>query len=162
MTAAHDPSLYRPGVGLVLINRLGLVFAGRRADVPDAWQMPQGGIDRGETPEAAALRELHEEVGTDRATILARTADWLFYDLPPDIAARAWGGGYRGQRQIWFALRFTGEDSDISIATAAEPEFVTWRWMTADELLRQIVAFKRPVYDEVFREFASHLKPASR
>src|SRR4029077_17912507 len=117
--------LYRPGVGIMLINGDGLVFVGRRIDMPAgpaAWQMPQGGIDPGETPRQAALRELKEEVGTDKAEILAESAVWHHYDLPPEIAGRMWRGRYRGQRQKLFAMRFTGSDADIDPATE-HPEF---------------------------------------
>ena len=108
--------LYRPGVGIMLLNRDGPVFVGRRIDMPAglaAWQMPQGGIDPGETPREAAFRELREEIGTDKAEILGETESWLHYDLPAEIAGNPWGGRYRGQRQKWFAMRFTGRDGDI-------------------------------------------------
>jgi len=145
---------YRPGVGLMLINRTGQVFVGRRIDMAEeAWQMPQGGIDAGETPRQAALRELAEEVGTDKAEIVAESASWLRYDLPPDLAARMWGGRHRGQRQKWFALRFTGEDRDIAL-DGAHPEFRAWRWVAPEELERLIVPFKRRVYRKVVAEFA--------
>src|SRR5437867_4331028 len=114
-------ALYRPAVGIMLLNRAGLVFVGRRIDMPAglaAWQMPQGGIDEGEEPRQAALRELHEEVGTDRAEILGESRGWLYYDVPAEIAGGLWGGRYRGQRQKWFAMRFTGSDADIDPAAA--------------------------------------------
>jgi putative (di)nucleoside polyphosphate hydrolase len=151
-----DLALYRPGVGLVLINRDGLLFAGRRIDMmPDmeAWQMPQGGIDPGETPRQAALRELREEVGTDKAVILAESRDWHAYDVPGASVARLWGGGYRGQRQKWFALRFTGRDEDINLATE-HPEFDAWQWLAPARLSELIVPFKRDIYRAVFAEFA--------
>lgn len=145
---------YRPCVGLALFNRAGLVFAARRIDTPaEAWQMPQGGIDRGETPQAAALRELEEEIGTAKAEIVAESAGWLTYDLPPELLGKVWKGRYRGQRQKWFALRFTGSDADIDIVTK-HPEFCEWRWMELAELPARIVPFKRGVYDAVAREFA--------
>jgi putative (di)nucleoside polyphosphate hydrolase len=145
---------YRPCVGLFLYNRAGLVFVGERDDMPGAWQMPQGGIDRGETPAMAALRELHEEVGTRQAEIVAESADWLTYDLPPALLGRVWRGRYRGQRQKWFALRFTGGDTDIALDATAHPEFVAWRWVAARELPGMTVAFKRAVYERVVAEFA--------
>lgn len=145
---------YRPCVGLALFNRGGLVFAARRIDTPgDAWQMPQGGIDDGETPRQAALRELEEEIGTAQAEIVAESADWVRYDLPPELVGKVWNGRYRGQCQKWFALRFTGADSDIDIVTK-HPEFCDWRWLPLAELPRRIVPFKRAVYDQVAAEFA--------
>jgi putative (di)nucleoside polyphosphate hydrolase len=157
----RDP-VYRPGVGLMLINRAGQVFVGRRIDMAEvAWQMPQGGIDPGEPPRAAALRELTEEVGTDKAEIVAESKSWLRYDLPPDLAARMWGGRHRGQRQKWFALRFTGEDRDI-VLDGAHPEFRDWRWVAPEELERLIVPFKRRVYRKVVAEFAPVVRRIAR
>jgi putative (di)nucleoside polyphosphate hydrolase len=144
---------YRPSVGMMLFNRAGRVFVARRIDTPgDAWQMPQGGIDAGETPAEAALRELAEETGTAKAEIIAESGNWLTYDLPEDLAKTLWGGRYRGQRQKWFALRFTGTDSDIDLETA-EPEFNAWKWVALDEVPRLIVGFKRPLYEEISAEF---------
>ena len=148
---------YRPCVGLMLINRAGLLFIGqRRGPVLDAWQMPQGGIDPDETPRDAAWRELREEVGTDRAQLIAESRSWYAYDLPRELWPPRWGDRYRGQSQKWFAFRFTGADEDIDIA-AHEPEFVRWRWARADEVLRLVVAFKRPVYQAVLDEFGALL-----
>jgi putative (di)nucleoside polyphosphate hydrolase len=144
---------YRPGVGMMLLDHRGQVFVGRRLDqTAEAWQMPQGGIDPGEEPRQTALRELAEEIGTDKADIIAESRDWLTYDLPPDIADKVWKGRYRGQQQKWFALRFRGRDSDINLATA-HPEFEAWRWAAADEMLRLIVPFKRALYERVVAEF---------
>ncbi len=148
---------YRPCAGIVLLNDAGLVFAARRIDMPDAWQMPQGGIDDGETPRRAAQRELAEEIGTDRAEIVAQGSDWLTYDLPPDLLGKALKGRFRGQKQMWFAMRFTGVDSDIDIHGVAHPEFEAWRWMTPDDILTSIVPFKRDVYEKVFSEFSGLL-----
>lgn len=145
---------YRRGVGLALFNRQGLVFAAQRVDTPgEAWQMPQGGIDPGESPRQAAMRELKEEIGTDRAEIVAELDDWLSYDLPTDMARRVWRGRFKGQTQKWFALQFTGSDADIDLATA-HPEFKSWRWMALDQVAAAIVAFKRPIYERVAKEFA--------
>lgn len=146
---------YRPCVGVALINREGLIFAGQRldSDVP-AWQMPQGGVDKGETPEAAALRELEEEIGVPPAAVevLDATPGWLRYDLPADLVPRVWGGRFRGQEQRWFLMRFQGRDADIRIDTA-HPEFSSWRWIAADDLLAAIVPFKRDIYARVIDRF---------
>jgi putative (di)nucleoside polyphosphate hydrolase len=144
---------YRPCVGLMLVNAAGLLFVGERAGpVSNAWQMPQGGIDPGEDPRAAAQRELREEVGTDRAELIAESRRWYAYDLPPELIPARWGGRYRGQSQKWFGFRFTGTDRDIDIA-GHEPEFVRWRWAPPDEVLELAVAFKRPIYRAVLEEF---------
>lgn len=151
---ASNGARYRDGVGLALFDRRGLVFAAQRIDTPgEAWQMPQGGIDPGETPRHAAMRELAEEIGTDKAEIVAELDEWLAYDLPAEVAGRIWRGRFRGQRQKWFALVFTGADADIDIATA-HPEFRAWRWMELDALAAAIVPFKREIYARVAREFA--------
>jgi len=143
----------------MLIDGAGRIFAGQRRDsgVP-AWQVPQGGIDRGEAPRDAALRELEEETGVPPALVevLAEAPDWLTYDLPEALVGRVWGGRFRGQRQRWFLLRFLGRDGDIRLETA-QPEFSDWRWMTADELLAAIVPFKRDVYARAIAAFRPHL-----
>ncbi|MCC6002456.1 MAG: RNA pyrophosphohydrolase [Pararhodobacter sp.] len=147
---------YRPCVGVMLINRDGLIFAGQRIDSKaPAWQMPQGGIDAGETPRAAALRELQEETGIAprRVELLAETPDWLRYDLPAEIAHRIWGGRFRGQEQRWFLLRYLGADEDIDIHGRAHPEFSAWRWISADRMLAEIVPFKRGIYEQVVTAF---------
>jgi putative (di)nucleoside polyphosphate hydrolase len=148
---------YRPCVGLMLIDRAGRLFIGeRRGPVLDAWQMPQGGVDPDEDPRDAARRELREEVGTDRAELIGESQYWYAYDLPPEMRPAHWGGRYRGQSQKWFAFRFLGTDQDIDIA-AHEPEFVRWRWAPADEVLRLVVPFKRPIYRAVLDEFRALL-----
>jgi putative (di)nucleoside polyphosphate hydrolase len=154
-------SAYRAGVGIMLLNRADLVFVARRIDMTEeAWQMPQGGIDRGEEPRDAALRELKEEIGTADAVILAESRDWLRYDLPAELAGRIWGGRYRGQRQKWFAMRFTGSDSDIDLATH-HPEFNAWKWAPPASLPQFIVPFKRRLYADILAEFAPLLTPPS-
>jgi putative (di)nucleoside polyphosphate hydrolase len=157
MTNPHIPTSnhlpYRPGVGIMLINRDGRVFVAKRIDtISEAWQMPQGGIDDGEDPRTAALRELEEEIGTNRAEIIAESADWYSYDLPDEIIPKIWGGKYRGQKQKWFALRFTGSDADINIQTA-HPEFCEWKWVPMHELPNLIVPFKRELYAALVAEF---------
>ncbi|HUF88081.1 MAG TPA: RNA pyrophosphohydrolase [Thermohalobaculum sp.] len=150
---------YRPCVGLAMLDSEGRIFAGQRVDTPhDAWQMPQGGIDAGETPRQAALRELREETGIPpgKVEILRESRCWLHYDLPPSLVPRVWGGRYRGQKQRWFALRFHGSDADIDLA-AHHPEFARWAWMHRDTLLSRIVPFKRDTYGRVFAEFADLL-----
>jgi putative (di)nucleoside polyphosphate hydrolase len=149
----HEDLPYRPCVGIMLFNRDGLVFVGRRIDqTVEAWQKPQGGIDRGESPEQAAMRELKEEVGTDKAVILREYPDWLCYDLPPHLLGVALHGRYRGQKQKWLAMRFTGDDKDIDVATP-EPEFAQWKWLAVEALPRLIVPFKRDTYAKVIAEF---------
>ena len=147
---------YRPCVGVMLANAAGLVWVGRRIDTPDGWQMPQGGIDDGEGAAAAAMRELHEEIGTDRAEIIAESKEWYRYDLPPHLLGKAWKGRYRGQEQRWFLLRFTGSDADIDIATE-HPEFDAWQWVAPGALCDLIVPFKRAVYEQVVAEFRPQL-----
>ena len=158
----HELALYRPAVGIMLLNREGRVFVGRRIDMPAglaAWQMPQGGIDPGETPREAAQRELEEEVGTAEAQILGESRAWLRYDVPVEIAGRMWGGRYRGQRQKWFAMRFTGEDADIDPAASEHPEFDAWEWVPPERLPELIVPFKRLLYLDVLAEFREHCRP---
>ena len=142
----------------MLFNRAGLVFAGRRGDTsPASWQFPQGGIEPGESPETAALRELAEETGTDRASIVHATEGWLTYDLPAGLQGRMWGGRYRGQAQKWFLASFDGEDGDIDIAAVDPPEFDAWRWMPLADVAARIVPFKRAVYAEIAAAFADRI-----
>ena len=150
---AGIPKFYRPNVGLMLIAPDRRIFVGRRANQPDAWQMPQGGIDRGETLLEAACRELAEEVGTAKALMLRESRTWITYDVPTAAQPTHWHGRWRGQAQKWFALAFTGTDADIDIA-AHEPEFDAWKWVSARDLSSLIVPFKRAVYDAVLAEFA--------
>jgi putative (di)nucleoside polyphosphate hydrolase len=158
--ADPSPLPYRSCVGIMLINPQGLIWVGRRRD-RSAWQMPQGGIDRGEEPARAAFRELAEETGTGKAGLLAETRDWLHYDFPPHLRGNVLGGKYCGQRQKWFALRFTGEDSDFNIDAPPDgqpPEFDAWRWESAERVPQLIVPFKRNVYDAVIQEFRPFLR----
>lgn len=158
-----DNRPYRLGVGILLFNARGEVFVGMRADTPGAWQMPQGGIDQGEDPAQAAMRELKEETGTGKAEIIAESSDWLAYDLPPELSRKVWKGKFRGQKQKWFALRFLGQDCDIRLdGHAEEVEFVRWRWAPFDELPGLIVGFKRPLYEAIAREFAPLAKKLSK
>jgi putative (di)nucleoside polyphosphate hydrolase len=153
---------YRPCAGMMVLNRAGLVFIGRRTDGPEhvdathVWQMPQGGIDEEENPYKAALRELHEETNIRSVRKLGEIAEWLTYDLPSGVAKTAWGGKYRGQKQKWYALRFTGEEKEIDIAHPGgghKPEFVEWRWVGMRELPDLVVPFKRKTYERVVKEF---------
>ena len=160
---------YRPCVGVMVLNGEGRAFIGRRIDGPEhvdethVWQMPQGGVDTGEDPWPAALRELYEETNIRSIEKLGEIADWLSYDLPSELIGHAWSGRYRGQTQKWYALRFTGEESEIDIAHPAgghKPEFVEWRWEPVPNLPGLIIPFKRPVYERVVQEFARFAVPA--
>ena len=156
---------YRPNVGAVVFDRRGQVFVARRADLPNAeratsgWQLPQGGIDADEDPRVAVLRELEEEIGTAHAEIIGEHADWLTYDLPPELIGHALGGRYRGQRQRWFALRFIGQDSDIRLDLDPHPEFNAWRWTPLPELPGLAAPFKRPIYETLVRSFQRFATP---
>ena len=163
------PTAYRPCVGLLVMNQTGNIWIGRRAEAADDaegrglwWQMPQGGIDDGEDPERAALRELYEETGITSAEIIAQSHTWYHYDLPAHLIGRAWNGRFRGQKQKWFAIRFIGDDTEIDISPVDHPiEFHEWRWAQKSELLDVIVPFKRDVYAQVLEEFASLIGPVA-
>ena len=156
-----DPKLYRPCVGVMLINGDGLAFVGKRIDnrEGDWWQMPQGGVDKGENPDAAVLRELGEEIGTrpEHVEIVDRLADELFYDLPPELHGKLWGGKYIGQRQTWYLARFRGADTDIRIDADDHPEFCEWKWVEPELLPELIVPFKREVYATIVEGFRDRL-----
>jgi putative (di)nucleoside polyphosphate hydrolase len=160
--APYESLPYRPCAGIMVLNRAGLVFIGRRSGGPEhvddlhAWQMPQGGIDEDEDPYKAALRELYEETSITSVEKLGEIPGWLRYDIPPDIAGRAWKGKYRGQKQKWYALRFTGDDSEIDVEHPGgghEPEFIAWRWERIENVPALVVPFKRPLYDRIVAEF---------
>lgn len=155
---------YRPAVGIMLLNRHGKVFVAQRIDMPSAaWQMPQGGIDKGESPLAAARRELKEEIGTDKAELIAESREWYSYDLPADLVPKLWRGRYRGQTQKWFVFRFLGRNKDVDIATE-NPEFSDWKWADMTDLPNLIVPFKRALYAQLIDEFERFAadKPSAR
>ncbi len=150
---------YRPAAGVMLLNRDGKVFVAQRLDSTlEAWQMPQGGLDEGEDAEEGALRELEEETGItrDHVEVIARAPAELTYDLPDDLIGKMWKGKWRGQRQSWFLMRFTGTDQDVNILTA-DPEFRAWKWTDPQDLPRMIVPFKKKLYEQVLEAFAPWL-----
>ena len=155
--SAPEPSQYRPCVGAMLVNHEGKAFVGKRIDNKegDWWQMPQGGVDPGEDLDKAMLRELKEEAGVRRRhlEIVARLPEDLLYDLPPELIGKLWGGKYRGQRQTWYLVRFTGEDSDIDLEAHEHPEFCEWKWVDPELLPELIVPFKRGVYQAIVEGF---------
>ena len=161
----YDDLPYRPCVGLMVLNREGHAFIGRRSSGPEhidavhVWQMPQGGIDKGEDPYPAALRELREETSIHSVAKLGEIEEWLTYDIPRAIGTKAWKGKYRGQTQKWFALRFVGAESEIDLECHGHPEFDAWKWVEIDEVVRMIVPFKRDVYRKVVEAFRSFARP---
>lgn len=145
---------YRACVGVALFNEHGKVFVGERIDTPGAWQMPQGGVDPGETPEQTAFRELAEEIGTNKAEIIQTAPQTLRYDLPNNMVQHLWNGKYRGQEQTWIAARFTGSDEDINLTSFNPPEFANWQWVYLKDTLKLIVPFKRELYKNVIEMFS--------
>lgn len=164
MTEDRTPCSYRPCVGALLLNRDNRVFVGHRMDGPEEpegdgtwWQLPQGGIDDAEAPREAVLRELYEETGIRSVRIIAESSAWLFYDLPPELQGKAWGGLFRGQKQKWFAMRFEGDETEIDVLNPPDghkPEFDRWKWTPIHDLPRLVVPFKRKVYEQILAEFA--------
>lgn len=147
---------YRACVGIALFNKDGKVFVGERIDTPNAWQMPQGGIDPGEDIHAAAIREMKEEIGTDQAEVIEMMDHTVTYDLPPHLLNTLWGGKFRGQEQYWVAMRFTGNDHDIDLEADERPEFSQWKWENLEDVPSLIVPFKREVYEKVISAFQKH------
>ncbi len=169
MARHQDLPPYRPCVGIAVFNPAGHVFMGKRAGGPEhvdmthSWQLPQGGIDKGEEPLTAALREMYEETSIRSATLLGEIDDWLTYELPGRIAGEAWKGKYRGQTQRWFAFAFTGQEGEINILKPGggkhKAEFVEWRWEQLDRAPELVVPFKRQVYERVVRDFRRFAQP---
>ena len=165
-----DPATlpYRPNVGALVFNRQGMVLVARRTDMPGAggppdegvWQCPQGGIDEGEDPQTAVMRELHEEIGTNAAEIIGTYPEWLSYDLPAHLIGKALGGRFRGQTQKWFALRFNGQDSDIRLDTHLPAEFDMWKWVRLDQLPHLNVGIKKDIYTKLAVYFARYAMAA--
>lgn len=157
MTYCLQDKDYRPCVGMIILNNCNQIFMARRGDVlpsePFAWQMPQGGIDDGESAQQASMRELLEEVGTNNVALLSKTSDWLYYNFPADLMGNKLAGKYKGQKQRWFLYRFIGDDKEINLATD-HPEFSDWKWCDPSEILEMVIPFKRQVYQDALREFS--------
>ncbi|MCW9046112.1 MAG: RNA pyrophosphohydrolase [Alphaproteobacteria bacterium] len=149
---------FRRGVGIMLFNKKGQIFVAQRLDTSGAWQMPQGGLDKGEKPKKAALREMKEEIGTDKGKIVGKTRKWLSYDLPPHVVHLVWKGRHRGQKQRWYAVKFTGKDKDINLNHTNRPEFDRWKWVSVDDLVNDIVPFKRKLYKKIVADLKKYVK----
>ncbi|KAK4593459.1 hypothetical protein RGQ29_017533 [Quercus rubra] len=157
------PQGYRRNVGICLINPSKKIFSASRLDIPSAWQMPQGGVDEGEDPRSAAIRELREETGVSSAEVIAEVPYWLTYDFPPEVREKLkhqWGSDWKGQAQKWFLLKFTGKDEEINLLGdgTEKAEFGEWSWMSPEQIVELAVDFKKPVYKEVMTVFAPHLQ----
>ncbi|XP_071721814.1 nudix hydrolase 26, chloroplastic-like [Rutidosis leptorrhynchoides] len=162
LSMESSPEGYRRNVGICLLNPSKKIFAASRLDIPDSWQMPQGGIDADEDPKSAALRELKEETGVSSAEVIAEVPHWLTYDFPPDVREklkRQWGSDWKGQAQKWYLLKFNGTEEEINLLGdgTEKPEFGAWSWMSPEQLLENVVDFKKPVYKEVMEVFSPHL-----
>lgn len=157
------PKGYRRNVGICLINPSKKIFAASRLDIPDAWQMPQGGVDEGEEPRSAAIRELKEETGVSSVEVLAELPHWLTYDFPPEVReklSRQWGSDWKGQAQKWFLLKFLGDENEINLLGdgTEKAEFGQWSWMSPEQVVERAVEFKKPVYEEVLKVFTPYLQ----
>lgn len=156
MEKNNQDKLYRLGAGIILINKDKKIFVGQRIDMAGkAWQMPQGGIDPNENEDMAVLRELEEETGipAEKVLLIRKSSQWLYYDLPDNLKNKIWEGKYKGQKQIWFAFQFLGNDEDINLKKYAHPEFKAWKWLPANKLVEHIVPFKKDLYKEILKEF---------
>jgi len=154
---SHDLP-YRRGVGMMVVNKDNLIFVGKRLDSKgDTWQMPQGGIDEDETILEAGIRELLEETNIRSVEVIAESKNWFYYDVPQSLVGKLWNGKYRGQKQKWLLLKFTGDEKEINIATE-EPEFAEWKWVEIDRLPNLIVSFKKTLYNSIVEEFSLKIK----